>query len=564
MRRILKLILGQVEAVAYLLAVWSLLALFLEPLISYYSDYQLVQSITAWANLLLLALAILHRLLLREGHGTQKVVIFDLIMLGVGLLLMAYNPRFVIFFLLIRQTYFILDFILFRFSRGRVYKWLAGNPPVTVMLSFMVVIFIGTILLMLPVASTQNRVTPFVDALFTSTSATCVTGLIVYDTPTYFSQFGQIVILLLIQIGGLGFMTVAILFSMAFGRRIGLKERAYLMEAVNSAQLGGVVRLVRHILIGTFLLEAGGAVLLSLRFCPAFGLGQGIWFGIFHSVSAFCNAGFDLMGRVAPSASLTMYRNDLLVNLVVLCLVVVGGIGFVVWDDILKNKLRVRAYSLHSKLVLSSTAVLILVSAVVFFFSEQDAAFSGLNFGQRALASLFQAITPRTAGFNTVDPATFSGGGTLFTMLLMVIGAGSGSTGGGIKISTFAVVFFSVIAYLRGEQDVNLFRRRLEPGIAVRAFTSIAFYLMLAFLGCIIIISAQGFPLLDVMFESLSALGTVGLSLGITRDLEPLSRAVIILLMYSGRLGSLTVFMAVLSRKQNAKLQYATEKVLIG
>lgn len=286
----------------------------------------------------------------------------------------------------------------------------------TLALGFIVIILSGTFLLMLPISNKSGDSIHFLDALFTATSATCVTGLVVFDTWSQFTFFGQLIILILIQTGGLGFMTIAILFSMVLGKRIGLRERSFLMEAVNSMQISGVVRLVKHILIGTLMFEALGAVLLSSRFYGEFSLWESIWFGIFHSVSAFCNAGFDLMGRIEPYTSLVPFQSDIIVNLTVMTLIVIGGIGFVVWDDLFRNKLDHKNYSLHTKIVLLSTAALITVSTVVFFMLESEASMKGMDYGERLLASFFQSITPRTAGFNTIDTAAQSEAGSLYTM----------------------------------------------------------------------------------------------------------------------------------------------------
>lgn len=434
----------------------------------------------------------------------------------------------------------------------------------TLALGFGTIILTGAILLMLPVSNRSGQGISFIDALFTAASATCVTGLVVFDTWTQFSFFGQTVILFLIQIGGLGFMTIAILFSMVLGKRIGLRERSFLMEAVNSMQISGVVRLVRHILIGTLIFEFIGALILSFRFYGDFGLWESVWFGVFHSVSAFCNAGFDLMGRIEPYTSMMPFASDIVVNLTIMGLIIIGGIGFVVWDDIFKNKVKFRNYSLHSKVVLTSTAVLILISTIIFMIVEAEATMKGLDFGNRLMASVFQSVTPRTAGFNTIETSSLSEGGTLFTMLLMVIGASPGSTAGGIKITTFVIIIMSTATYFRKYEDVNLFNRRLDPAIVKRAYFSATFYVLLIFIGGFIMVSSQSIPLKDALFEATSAIGTVGLSTGITRELSSISKLVIILLMYSGRLGSLTVFMAVTEKRFVNKLKNPEEKIIIG
>lgn len=434
----------------------------------------------------------------------------------------------------------------------------------SIAIGFALIILLGALLLMLPISNRSSEAIPFLNALFTAASATCVTGLVVYDTWTQFSFFGQLVILVLIQIGGLGFMTVAVLFSFALKKRIGLRERSFLIQAVNSLQLAGIVRLVKRILIGTLLFELAGAALLSVRFCPIFGYGKGIWYGLFHAVSAFCNAGFDLMGTLSPYSSLQSFSGDILVNLTIMALIVVGGIGFVVWSDIRDKGFAFRNYELHTKIILSSTAALIVGSAALFFATEYHGAMEGMNLTQRVLASLFQAITPRTAGFNTINLGKLSESGTLLTMGLMFIGAAPGSAAGGIKISTFMVMVLALIAYIRGRDDVDVFHRRLEPAIVRRSFCSTLYYFLIVIAGVFVICLVQPLALRDVLFEALSAVGTVGLSTGITTSLSAVSRLVIILLMYSGRVGSLTVIIAVSETRKTVPLHNPVEKIIVG
>ena len=430
-------------------------------------------------------------------------------------------------------------------------------------LGFAMLILLGGLLLSLPIASRSGSGVPFLSALFTSTSATCVTGLVVYGTWTQFSYFGQAVILLLIQIGGLGFMAVAILFSLAIGRRIGLRERSLLAEAVSSMQVGGVVRLVRRMLIGTALFEGTGTLLLAIRFVPIFGMGQGIWFSVFHSVSAFCNAGFDLMGVRSPFSSLTSFYDDPLVILTIAVLIVTGGIGFVVWNDLIESRFRFKDLHLHTRVVLFSTVVLLLIGTIAFAALEYDGTMRSMNPGIRMLSAFFQSVTPRTAGFNSLDIASLSDGSKFVTMLLMFIGAAPGGTGGGIKVTTFAVMAASVLSQLRAREDVNLFHFRLEAEAIRRAFCGVAVYLAMT-AGGILILCAQGQPLTAAAFEALSAIGTVGLTTGITPTLPAMSKIAIILLMYAGRVGSLTVFMAVAQQKNTGKLKNPAGKIIVG
>ncbi|MEA5024505.1 Ktr system potassium uptake protein B [bioreactor metagenome] len=438
-----------------------------------------------------------------------------------------------------------------------------ANSIQMIALGFAGIILIGTLLLSLPAASRDGASLPFIDALFTSASATCVTGLVVHDTYTQFSLFGQIVILCLIQIGGLGFMTVATLFLMMARRKIGLAERGVLTESVSAFQIGGIVRLIRRIIICTAIVEGIGAILLAIRFCPQMGVATGVYYAVFHSISAFCNAGFDLMGRFAPYTSLIPYQSDVLVNLTIMTLIVIGGLGFVVWDDIMEHKLRYVRYKLHTKIVLLSTAFLIIGGAILFYAMEQGNVLAAMHPIDKLLASLFQSITPRTAGFNTVDTAALTEGGTVLSMLLMLIGASPGSTGGGIKTTTIMVILLATISYIRNTDDINIFHRRLENNTIKRAYCSTTIYIMLSILGIFLLITTQGLPAKDAAFETLSALGTVGLSTGITRELDTLSRMVIILLMYSGRVGSLTLLMAVMMGTKS-KLRNPEEKIIIG
>ena len=439
------------------------------------------------------------------------------------------------------------------------------NSIQIIALGFAGTILAGALLLSLPAANRQGAALPFTDALFTATSATCVTGLVVYDTYTQFTLFGQIVILCLIQIGGLGFMTVATLFFMMMRRKIGLAERGLLMETVNAFQIGGVVRLIRRVLIGTAIFEGLGAILLSVRFCPQMGIATGMYYAIFHSVSAFCNAGFDLMGRFSPYISLIPYQSDALVNLVVMALIIIGGLGFVVWNDIAEHKWRYGRYQLHTKIVLLATFFLIAVGAALFYIMEKDNTLAGMPPGGKLLAALFQSITPRTAGFNTVDMSALTEGGTALTMLFMLIGASPGSTGGGIKTTTIAVILLATISYIRNTDDINIFHRRLENGVLKRAYCSTTIYIALSIIGVFLIITTQGLPVKDVAFETLSAIGTVGLSTGITRELNTFSRIIMILLMYSGRVGSLTLATAILERiSKKTNFRNPEEKIIIG
>lgn len=438
------------------------------------------------------------------------------------------------------------------------------SPVQTIALGFIAIILLGSLLLSLPFAQRAGRPPlPWLDALFTAASATCVTGLVAADTWSQFSLAGQVILLVLIQIGGLGFMSFAMILTLALGRRLGLRGRSILMESVSSLQIGGVEGLVRHILLGTAIVEGSGALLLCFAFVPRFGFWRGLWYGIFHAVSAFCNAGFDLMGSLEPYSSLTLFRDDVFVNLVVMALIVIGGVGFLVWEDLRKHGLRFSRYMLHTKLMLTASAALILLPALVLFLAEKDASMAGLNVGQRILASLFQSVSARTAGFNTVPLDRLSGGGALMMTVLMTVGAGAGSTAGGVKVTTFVIVLLYVWAFIRGRSDVEVFGRRLDEGQMRRAFCALCFFVTLALLSSLLLMLLQPLPMQDVFFEVFSAVGTVGLSTGITRGLVPLSKLLLIVLMYMGRMGSITVVMAV-AEKKNARIMKPVEKIVIG
>lgn len=416
---------------------------------------------------------------------------------------------------------------------------------------------------MLPI-SNNNEPLSFLNSLFTAASATCVTGLAVADTYTQFSLFGQIVILALIQIGGLGFMAVAIAISLAAHKKIGLKQRGLLMEAMNSPELGGVVRIMVRSLKYTFIFELAGAVLLSIRFIPMFGFWQGAWFGIFHSVSAFCNAGFDLMGIITPSASLTIFADDPLVLITIMCLITIGGIGFLVWNDIAEHKLKISRYRLHAKIALSVSLVLIIAGAAFYLVFENNGAFSGMTAGEKILQAFFCSVTSRTAGFATLDYSSMTQNGTLLTSLLMFIGASPGSTGGGIKSTTFLVIILTLISYIRGREDLNIFDRRLEHSVLQKTFSTVTLYLTCTIVAMFIIMAAQNLSFVDTAFESISAMSTVGLSRGVTSQLVPVSRIVDILLMYIGRVGSLSVALALSGHSRTAPVKKPEEKISIG
>ncbi len=432
-------------------------------------------------------------------------------------------------------------------------------------LGYISIIVIGTLLLMLPFASQSGESAGLVPALFTAVSSSCVTGLIVLDTATSWSLFGQIVIITLIQIGGLGFMTIATMFSMLLKRKMGLREREIMVESINTEHIGGIKNLTGKIALGTALFEGIGALLLATRFIPRFGIGKGIWYSVFHSISAFCNAGFDLMGITEPYASLTGFSNDAVVILTVSALIVIGGIGFLVWDDISKRKLKFKYYQLHTKIVLTVTAILLIIPTILFFIFEREFTNSGLGFGHSLLNAIFDSATARTAGFNSTDTASLSPASKILTVLLMFIGGSPGSTAGGIKTTTLAVIAISTFNGITRRQSKGIFGRRLEKDAIHKASSVVFTNISLAIAGIIAILAIQPhFEISDVIFECFSAIGTVGMTTGITRDLATASRLIIAFLMFCGRVGSVSFALALMEKKAAPPVKNPREKITIG
>lgn len=434
----------------------------------------------------------------------------------------------------------------------------------TIALGFFIIICIGTLLLMLPIASRSGSFTGFQEALFTATSATCVTGLVVVDTYQHWSMFGQVVILCLIQIGGLGFVTMGMFFSIFLKRKIGLKDRNLIQESLNGLQLGGVVRLVKRIVPWTLLFEGLGAIVLTLRFLKRMDIGEALWYGIFHAVSAFCNGGFDLMGRYEEYSSLVSYYDDVAVNVVIMLLIIIGGIGFIVWDDVANHKWHVKRYLLHTKIVLSTTAVLIFGGAFLFYLFERENLLYGMDVKGQILTSLFGSVTARTAGFNTLDVGAYSQATRMLTVILMFIGGSPGSTAGGIKTTTLVVLLLTVIANLRNRHDLNIFGRRMDEDSVKRASTVFLINLFLAIFSVTAICALQPFAMDDVLFEVGSAIGTVGMTTGITRELSAVSRFLVIILMYCGRIGSMSFALSFLERKKSVAVRLPKERITIG
>ena len=428
-----------------------------------------------------------------------------------------------------------------------------------IILGFSSVILLGALLLMLPISSREGVVTSFFDTLFTSTSAVCVTGLVVHDTAVYWSSFGQFIIMLLIQIGGMGVITVAVSLFIISGRKISLMQRSTMQEAIAAPKVGGIVRLTSFIVKTTLLIELLGAAVMAPVFCRDFGI-KGLWMALFHSVSAFCNAGFDLMGTQAPFSSLTGYVSQPVINLTIMTLIIVGGIGFLTWDDVITNRWHFHKYRMQSKVIFCTTAILLIFPAIYFYFCE----FADMAPKERILSSLFQSVTPRTAGFNTVDLTALSEPGKWITILLMITGGSPGSTAGGMKTTTLAVLFATAISTFRRKEDTHFFGRRIEDSVVKNAATILLMYVVLFFAGGLAISIAEGIPVLPCLFETASAVGTVGLSLGLTPGLGAFSRIILILLMFFGRVGGLTLVFAALSGTKKTASKLPQEKITVG
>lgn len=440
------------------------------------------------------------------------------------------------------------------------------TPPQILAFGFACIILLGTFLLQLPISTEEGVRTPFLDALFTATSATSVTGLVVLDSGTYWSTFGEIVIMALIQIGGLGFMTMATLIAIMFRRRISFKERLVLQEALNQNSMEGIVRLILRVLIYSLVIEAVGAALLAARWSLDMPLDQAIYYGIWHSISMFNNAGFDLFGSITgPFSSFTSYVSDPVVTLVVAGLVILGGIGFIVIADVLEYRERKRL-SLHSKVVLSMSAALIAVGTIVIFIFEFTNAdtLAPLDWSGKVLASFFQSIVPRTAGPNTLDIAALRQATQFFIIILMFIGASPGSTGGGIKTTTFTILIGAIIAMLRGKDNISIFRYRLAQDRILKAITLSMLAIFLVILVSMILSTTEDHSFLMILFEVTSAFGTVGLSMGLTPDLTAVGKILIALMMFMGRLGPLTLAYALTPKPDKELYKYAEGKIIIG
>lgn len=440
---------------------------------------------------------------------------------------------------------------------GRMPRRLTSSQ--IIVLGFLGAILLGAFLLMLPISTADGKGATFADAVFTATSATCVTGLVVQDTATYWSYFGQAVILLLIQIGGMGVVTFAVAITVASGKKLGLMQRSTMQEAISAHQMGGIVKLTGFILKTSAIIEVTGAALLAPAFIKEFGVGKGIWYSFFHSISAFCNAGFDLMGVKEKFSSLTSFSDNPLVNIVIMALIIIGGIGFLVWDDIKTNKFQIRKYRMQTKIVLLTSAILILLPAVYFFLE-----FAGMDIKSRIFNSLFQSVTTRTAGFNTYDLTKLNSGGISIMIVLMLIGGSPGSTAGGMKTTTFAVVILTAISVFRRKEHTDFAGRSIADSVLRNAIAIVTMYLLLFLTGGVVITAVEGLPMMTCMFETASAVGTVGLTLGITPNLSAVSRIILIALMYIGRVGGLTLLFSAVTPGQSSMSRLPQEKLTVG
>ncbi len=427
----------------------------------------------------------------------------------------------------------------------------------TVIFGFSALILLGAMLLMLPISS--NGGMGFIDALFTATSSSCVTGLVVKDTATYFTVFGKIVIMLMIQIGGMGVVTMAVLAAIISGRRIGLNQRSIMQNSISAPKIGGIIKLTGFIVKVSLSIEFLGAAALCFPFCKSFGI-KGVWYAVFHSVSAFCNAGFDIIDKKQPFSSFCEYSTEPVINVTFMLLIIIGGIGFMTWDDIKNHKFRLRRYSLQSKVVLTVTAILVFLPAIFFFLFE----FADLPTVKRIWVSLFQSVTLRTAGFNTVSFDKLSDSGKLIMIAIMLVGGAPGSTAGGMKVTTVAVMFFSVMSVFKRKNSAEAFGRRIPDSVIKNAAAIFFLYLTLFVTGAVVISMVESLPLIDCLFETSSAIATVGLTVGITSSLSAISKIILIALMFLGRVGGLTIVFATVSGGDVDTKKLPQEKITVG
>lgn len=444
------------------------------------------------------------------------------------------------------------------------------NPVQILSIGFATLILFGGILLSLPISSASGEFTPLLDSIFTATSAICVTGLVTLDTGTHWNYFGKTIIMILIELGGLGFMSISTLIALVIGKRITLKERLVIQEAYNSQNLQGIIRLVKYLLLFTIGTQVTAALVLMTQFIPMYGLGRGIYYGFWHAVSAFCNAGFDLFGNEVTGKfqSLTLMNTNKVIVITLGMLIIVGGLGFAVWSELWnawKMGKKFNRFSFHTKVVLSLTLVLIVVPTFIFLGLEWSNTLEGMSFGNKLVNAWFAAVTPRTAGFNSISTTDMVPASRFITMLLMFIGGSPGSTAGGIKTTTFAVVLFTIISVLKGREDTELFSRRLSKSTVYKAVSIFAIGLTLIMVDVVLLSITEGGSSLEViLYEVFSAFGTVGLSQGITPFLSSPGKIIIGITMYLGRVGPITVMLALANLKPPAATRYPEDKLLIG
>ena len=431
-------------------------------------------------------------------------------------------------------------------------------------LGYFCIVFLGTALLMLPISTESGEAASFLTASFTSVSASCVTGLVAQNTATYWSTFGQIVILVLIQLGGLGYMTIATFFYRLVIRKKGLREKVMMAETINTTRLNDFSGLIKKIIFGTLLFETAGALLLSISFINRFGVGKGIYYAVFHSISAFCNAGFDLMGEKTPFVSLMDFSGDYLVIITVSVLIVIGSLGFLVWDDISVKRFKLRKLNLHSKIVLLMSGGLILAGAVLFFIFEYNNLLKDMPFGQKVLNSFFASVSPRTAGFNTVDMSAFSQSSILLTVLLMFVGGSSGSTAGGAKTTSIFVIGAFAVSTIRGNDEVVVFGKTIKTEFLKKAILIVTLNISLIILATFIVCAVDSVPLDKAILETVSAMSTVGLTAGVTTTLSATSKIVLMFLMFCGRVGSVSFASALFEKKVNPPISYPAESITVG
>ena len=443
------------------------------------------------------------------------------------------------------------------------------EPARVMVIGFGLVILLGGLMLNLPIATKNGESIGLLNSIFTATSAVCVTGLVVVDTGTYWSEFGQFIIITLIQIGGLGFMTIATMFSLLTRKKINLRERLLIQESLNQGDLSGLVKLNSYIILMTFSIEAIGALLLSIVYIPVLGFFRGVWYSIFHSISAFCNAGFDLMGPIAGKfSSLTSFVDNSLINFVICGLIILGGIGFPVLLDVINNR-KYSKLNIHSKIVINTTGILIAIGIFFIFINEfnNKGTLGNLNMKEKVLSSIFQSVTLRTAGYNTIDLTLLSESTLFFMIILMLIGASPASTGGGIKTTTIATLFLTVKAFIFEKGDIEVYQRRISDSTVKKSLGLFFIGVFTVLFGILILsIVNPGFTLLESTFEVVSAFATVGLSIGGTPELTSAGKIIIMILMFLGRVGSLTIFVALLSKnsKIKPKIRYPEGKIIVG